>query len=589
MLALALVQPGEAVDSIEFQAPGASKPVVTALKAASALMSRNGVKTRDAQTLFAEARAEYGRLLGALYALGYFAPVIHVYVNGREAADIAPLDAPATIATLKVTVETGPQFHFSRAEVAPLAPGTEMPEDFRRGAVALSGSIQTAVTAGLDGWRADGHAKVAVKNQSIVADHRDAMLAAQIGLAPGPVLRFGPLTVKGANRMRVARVIQIAGLTPGLRYSPAALDRAAARLRQSGVFSSVTLSEDTTITPPDVLGVTAQVVEAPLHHYSLGAEVSTLDGATLTGEWLHRNLFGGGERLTISGDVANIDAQSNGMDYALGVTLDRPATPGPDTTASLSAQVSHEDQPDFVADNLTTGLNFTHWFNPRLTGNWGVAYAFSKGHDGGGDFLFRSLEFPLGLTWDNRDSTMDPTKGVYLGGTAKPFRGFGITDDGLRLTLDARGYKSYGNRDALTFAARVQGGTVLGADVLRTPRDDLFYAGGGGTVRGLPYQSLGAQVLSGGKLIDIGGTDFVAGSAEARWRINGTWGAVAFLDAALVDIGSVTPTGSNWGAGAGIGVRYETGFGPIRLDAALPVHGGTRGNLQLYIGLGQSF
>ncbi len=93
------------------------------------------------------------------------------------------------------------------------------------------------------------------------------------------------------------------------------------------------------------------------------------------------------------------------------MTLDRPATPGPDTTASLSADASHEDQPDYVADNLTTGLSFTHWFNRKLTGTSGVAYAFSQGHDASGDFLFRSLELPLGLTWDNRDSAMDATKG----------------------------------------------------------------------------------------------------------------------------------------------------------------------------------
>ncbi len=242
--------------------------MVTALKSASALMSRNGVKDRDAQRLFAEARAEYGRLLGALYALGYYAPVIHVFVNGHEAADIAPLDAPAKIASLKVTVETGPQFHFSRTEVAPLAPKTAMPEGFHPGAVAELGIVQAAVTAGVDGWRAGGNAKVAVKSQSIVADHRDATLSALVGLDPGPVLRFGPLAVKGRSgcgwagdpdrRADAGAALFAGGARPG--------GRAVAAERG---LQLVTMSEDPAITPPDRLGITAQVVEAPLHHYSV--------------------------------------------------------------------------------------------------------------------------------------------------------------------------------------------------------------------------------------------------------------------------------------------------------------------------------
>lgn len=589
LLGLTLGQAGEALDQVEFVAPGADKATVSALKSASALFGSGKIRTKSAQDLFADARADYGRLIQALYALGYYGPVIHVWVNGKEAADIAPLDAPATITSIKVEVETGPLFHFGEAAVTPLAPRTELPEGFRTGAVALSGTVQAAAAAGVDGWRARGNAKARVASQQITADHGAETLSALIGLDPGPVLVFGPMTVTGAERMRVARIVKIAGLTPGLRYDPAVIARAADRLRRSGVFSSVTLTEDDRITPPDILGVTAQVVEARLHRYSFGAEVSSLDGATLTGSWLHRNLFGGGERLTISGDIANIGAQSSGMDYSLGATLDRPATPGPDTSAGVFARLGHANEVDYQADTFDTGLTFTHWFDDRLTGTWGAGYSFSQGNDGTGDFLFRTLNLPVGLSWDNRNSTTDPTKGVYVAGQVKPFMGFGTTDDGAQVTFDARGYRTVGAGQALTFAARLQGGAVLFSDILRTPREDLFYSGGGGTVRGQPYQSLGAQILRGGATVDIGGTTFLGTSMEARYRINGTWGVVGFLDAGLVSIGSFQPTDANWQAGAGLGLRYETGFGPVRLDVGLPVHGGTPGDVQVYVGLGQAF
>lgn len=579
----------KALDSVEFLAPGADKATITVLRQASALLGQGKVSKRSAEELFADARADYGRLIDALYALGYYGPTIHVWVNGREAAGFAPLEAPAQITSIRIEVATGPQFRFSRARVAPLARGARMPADFAPGEVAEAGRIQAAVTAGIDGWRDLGHAKAAVASQDIVADHRDATLSADIGLAPGPVLRFGPLAVQGAQRLREARVVKIAGLATGQRYAPTELDRAAERLRRSGVFTSVSLVEDEGITPPDLLGVTAELVEAPLRHYSLGAEIASLDGAKVTARWLHRNLFGGGERLTLSGEVANIGAQSSGLDYALGVTLDRPATPGPDTSASIAVDVAHQDEADYQADSLQTGLTFTHWFGERLTGHWGLSYGFAQGRDlVGGDFLFQTVSAPIGLTWDNRNSAMDATRGAYADLTAKPFLGFGTTETGARLTLDARGYRGLG-QGGFTLAGRVQLGAILGASALGTPRDDLFYSGGGGTVRGLPYQSLGAEVVQGTTPVQIGGTRFVGGSLEGRMRLNETWGAVAFLDAGLVDIGGFAPLADNWQAGAGLGLRYQTGFGPIRLDLGMPVHGGTGDGLQLYVGLGQAF
>jgi translocation and assembly module TamA len=595
---LALGQAGHALDSVDFQVPGADKSTIAALKNASALLASGAISKEDAQELFTDARAEYGRLLNALYAQGYYGPVIHVWVNGREAADIAPLDAPAEITSVKVTVDTGPQFHFAQTVIAPLAHPTDLPADFQPGKVAASGVIQTAATEAVDGWRDEGHAKADVASQSITADHQDSTLSAQIGIDPGPVLYFGPLVVKGADRMRVERIEKMAGLTPGLRYSPKDLQRAADRLRRSGVFNSVTLTEDAKITAPNTLGITASVVEAPLRRYSFSGEITSEDGASVTGSWIHRNLFGGGERLVVTAAATNIDAISSGLDYSFGVTLERPATPNADTTAGVSANIGHEDQTDYTEDFFNTGVTFTRWFSDRLTGNLGLSYRFSQGHDGSGDYLFNTLNLPVLATWDSRDTATDPTKGVYLGGGLTPFLGFGAGENGAQMTLDARSYKTFGGQSWLTFAGRLQAGAVVGSTVFGTQRDYLFYSGGGGTVRGQPYQSLGAVALdNNGVPVAIGGTTFVGTQLEARFRVNDTWGLVGFLDAGLVDIGTFAPNEGNWQSGAGIGVRYQTGFGPIRLDVAVPLHDGNQqiydpnvlDSALIYVGLGQSF
>ena len=580
----ALALPGRAFDAVEFTVTHADTALTQQIKAASGLVG--AAKDKAALDLFADAQAEYGRLLAALYAAGHYGPVIHVLIDGREAAGIAPLDAPDAIGHIVVTVDPGPVFTFDQAQIAPLAPRTTLPKGFAAGKVAEAGMIKAAVRAGVDGWRAEGNAKAGVAAQDLTADHAASTLSARVRLDPGPVLRFGDLTVNGAETIREARVRKIAGLPKGKRFDPEVEALVAERLRRSGVFSSVSVTEDMAVTAPDLLGLTLDLVEAKPHRFTFGAELATNDGLGLNGSWLHRNLLGGGERFEVTGALTNISAAGSGLDYALGMTLDRPATPGPDTTLNLSANIAHKDEADYQANTLATGFGFTHYFSDALTAHAALGYNFAKGSDTAGDFTYRSLELPLGMTWDRRDSKTDATKNFYVELNAKPFVGFGETDAGMRLALDMRGYKALGAQKGFVLAARVQGGAILGASALGTPRTDLFYSGGGGTVRGQPYQSLGVSVLDGSTLVDIGGTTFAAASLEARVRVTDTIGLVGFVDAGAVGLGGL---GSDWQAGAGLGLRYATGVGPIRLDVAVPVHGSTGQGVQIYVGLGQAF
>jgi translocation and assembly module TamA len=579
-----------AEQQLEFQVTDGGDDLKDVLRQSSLLVQTKSERDHTAQDLFAAARADYARILAALYAQGRYSGEVRILIDGREAASIAPLDAPDNIGKIAVLVDPGPIFSFSAARVSPLAGGTELPSGFAVGEPAQSGLISEAANAGIDGWRNLGHAKAVVADQSITANHPARTLAADIRLAPGPVLRFGPLTIEGAERMRLQRIRKIAGLPLGEVYSPDELRRAADRLRRSGVFQSVSLVEDDAITAPDSLGITAVLIEEKKRRYRFGAEVATDTGVSLTGEWLHRNLLGGGERLTIDGAISNLGAQNSGVDYNLGIALERPATPGPDTTGRLALDLAHVDEADYTADAFDFGLTFRHYFSDQLTARAGIEYSYIEGRDDVGDFRFRNLSLPLGATWDRRNDAKNATRGFYLDAEAKPFLGFGTTGSGLRLTFDGRAYRGFGTGDRVVLAARLQGGAIAGSDLLDVPRDDLFYSGGGGTVRGQPYQSLGVTVSDGiNPDYRIGGTQFLAGSVELRTKITEKIGLVGFLDTGYVAAsGSFTGSGE-WHSGAGLGLRYDTGFGPIRVDIAGPVGGGTGDGAQIYVGLGQSF
>lgn len=582
--------PGLALDRLDISVTGGSEDLQDAVEAASQVRTLQIEGQTDPQDLLAAARADYARILAAMYAKGHYSVVVRIRLDGREAAAIPVLEAPRDISVIQIAVDPGAPFRFGVATVAPLPPDTDLPEEFRTGAIAESGAVASAVDVAIKAWRETGHAKAFVTSQSVVADHPARRLDAELGITPGPRLRFGRLEITGEERMREARVRKIAGLPEGETFSDTELRRAETRLRRTGIFSSVALTEDEEITAPDLLGITATVVEQKPRRYSFGVEVASLDGVSLSAAWLHRNLLGGGERLGIAADVTNIGSGASGIDYGLDVTLDRPATLSPDTTAGLLFGFSHEDEIDYALDSVTFGLKFSHVFSEQLTARAGLTYDYLDGRDPGGAFTFRNLSLPIGVTWDKRDLANNPTTGFFLDAEAKPFAGFGTTGSGLRATLDGRAYRSLGEPGRFVVAARVQAGAVLGSDLLETPRDELFFSGGGGTVRGQPYRSLGIAVTRGfGPQFLIGGRYFLAGSLEMRAKVSDRIGVVGFVDWGSIGLDSFTGGFSDSHAGAGLGLRYDTGLGPIRFDVATPISGTTGDGVQIYVGLGQSF
>ncbi len=587
---LLTASPSQALDRLDIVVAGGSNDLTEAAKDASQVRALQVQGQTAPQDLLAAARSDYARILGAMYAKGHYSVAIRIRIDGREAAAIPALEDPTAISAIRIDVDPGDPFRFGVARVAPLAPETELPEEFRAGAVAESGAVASAVDVAIKAWRETGHAKAFVSREDVVADHAARQIQADIAVAPGPKLRFGRLEITGEERMRERRIRKIAGLPEGETFSETELRRAETRLRRTGIFASVALVEDDQVTSPDLLGITATVVEQKPRRYSFGAEIASLDGVSLSASWLHRNLLGGGERLGVSADITNIGSGESGIDYGLEVTLDRPATLTPDTTAGLVLGYSHQDEIDYSLDAVTFGLKFNHIFSETLTARVGLTYDYLDGSDPGGDFTFRNLSLPLGVTWDKRDVANDPTKGFYLDAEAKPFAGFGTTGSGLRATMDGRAYRSLGEPGRFVAAARVQAGAVLGSGLLETPRDELFFSGGGGTVRGQPYRSLGINVTRGfGPEFLIGGKYFLAGSLELRAKVSDRIGVVGFVDWGSIGLDGFTGGLGDSHAGAGLGLRYDTGLGPIRFDVATPVSGTTGDGVQIYVGLGQSF
>ncbi|MBP1806137.1 autotransporter assembly complex protein TamA [Rubellimicrobium aerolatum] len=598
LLALALLPlAAQAQEATLVLPPGTDEALGTVLRNASLTLSLEDQGLTAAQDYVAAARADYRRLLAGLYAEGYYGGVISIAVDGREAAAIQPLEAPTAISRVVLSVDPGPRFTFGRAAIAPLPPGTQLPAGFAPGEVARSETVREAVEAAIVAWREEGNAKAAVGTQEVVARHPESRLDALVGLLPGPELTFGPVAVTGNANVRPGRVKRIAGIPEGEVFSPEALDRAATRLRRTGTFDSVALVESDTIGPGDTLPIEIQVVESLPRRLGFGLEISSLDGVSANAYWLHRNLLGGAERLRFDAEVADletsaVDTTGGGLDYALGATYARPGTLAPDVDLTVSTQISQEDEDNYFLQQLTFDVGLTRYVGEDLTLTLALGVLTAHEETAIEERDYTLLTLPFTAAWDRRDDPLDARRGFYINAEARPFVSVaGETGNGARLYTDARYYRTFGTR--VTLAARGQIGSVLGPDREDVPQDFLFFSGGGGSVRGQPFQSQGVEVPdpgNPGETVTLGATSFAGAQIEGRVGITESISAVGFYDFGFTDEDPLPTSGADYQAGFGIGVRYATFVGPIRFDVATPATGDDAfRSVQLYLGIGQSF
>ncbi|SMX33851.1 autotransporter assembly complex protein TamA [Octadecabacter ascidiaceicola] len=568
---------------VRLNAPGASDELRSALTAASLTLALSRDGADAPQDYVAAARADYRRLLTGLYSEGYYGGTISILVDGIEASRLDPLMPRSSVSSVVLSVSPGPRFTFGRADIAPLARGTELPEAFSTGNTARSDDIGDAASAAVGGWRDVGHPLADTSGQSITARHPDEQLDVSIIVDPGPKLTFGNVTVTGNEAVRTERVLAIAGL-PTSTFDPAMITRAEANLRRTGAFSSAAITEGTA---PDgtTLPLTLSVVEQTPRRIGAGIEYSTVSGLTLSGFWLHRNLLGGAERFRVDAEVTGLTGSTGGIDYALGATFLRPATFRQDTDFYVNANAEQLDEPSFFERDAHIEAGIIRRIRDDVILEYGLGYAGGEISDSFGDRSYGLFYAPIEGTKDRRDNALDPNSGYFANLLVSPF--VGNDGSGFRIVGDGRIYRSFGENDGLTLAFRSQIGSIIGADAASVPASYLFFSGGGGTVRGQPYQSLAVD-LGGGN--EIGGTSFFGAQLEARVDVTDTIGVVGFVDTGFIGADDIPFENGDWHSGAGLGLRYNTGIGPIRLDLATPTSGNDAGKqLEVYIGIGQSF
>lgn len=389
-----------------------------------------------------------------------------------------------------------------------------------------------------------------------------------------PQVTIAEVRVEGTDTVRPSYARRLTGLEPGDCFQRPRLDRARLNLYESNLFARV----DEQISEPDEnneVVVTYQVQERFHRTLKLGGGYDTDGGPGVNAEWVHRNFSGRGERLMLGAQTSFL---TQGIEASLTIPRRRPEWPRLTVSTSLERTIFAE-QRSYVWQK---GVNLEQILTDSWTGNQGldVRSSWTTTGDGVTDFE-QWLALPSTLVRDTRDNVLDPRRGTrLLFGLTPNFSLSGTQPHYGQLRASWRGY--WPQTSSMTLAATTEGTTLFGLgddlDLAQLSVTERLYAGGGGSVRGWPFQGVDPT---------DGGRSRILQSLEQRIRWSERWGTVGFVDVAWLSEERV-PDWDDPTLGAGFGVRYFTDFAPLRVDVGSPLPD-WGSEWRFYFSIGQAF
>ena len=574
----------------------------SALDSASQLQSLREKTPVPPFALISRAREDVDRLQTVLHSFGYYDGQVTITIDGHPLDDTALAGALATVpekqsVEAKVSVQTGPIYHLRHIAIeGAVPPDARASLGIAPGQPAIASEVLAAGVRLLTAMQEDGYALAAVGPPEATADPHEQALDVTFKAAAGRRAVIGRIDLRGLEAVNESFVRRRLLLRPGELYRPSEIDQARQDLASLGVFAGVSVHAGTDIAPDGTIPITFDFQERPRHAAGITGAYSTDLGGSLTTTWSDRNLFGSAEQLNLSASGTGLGGTAvNGLGYNASAQFLKPDFLRRDQSLEMNLSAVRQDLEAYDQRAVIAGTSLQRKLSPQWTISLGLSFEAERIAQEGIFRHYTLVSLPVAAKYDSTglvNPLDDPLHGIRAALTATPTQSLGgnahtfVILQAAGSTYFDLGHYWFGTAGRSVLALRGLVGSIEGASKFRLPPDQRFYGGGSATVRGFRYQSIG-PLFADGK--PIGGTAIDAGTIEFRQRLFGNFGAVAFVDA-----GQVSPNNMPFGAvlriGVGVGARYYTPIGPVRLDVAVPVNRPPRGDrFEFYLGLGQAF
>lgn len=441
-----------------------------------------------------------------------------------------------------------------------------------------------------------GYPFAAITDPELLIDHQRLEGDLTMPVDPKGKYAFGEVVSRDPEFLSSDHLARIARFEPGDIYQRSLEFDLRRAILATGLVSSVTLTPRETAPPqgdqPGTVAMDVGIQRAKLRTIAGAIGYGTEEGFRLEASWEHRNFFPPEGLLRIRG-IAGTQEQLGGVTLRFNNFRRRDQILTFDAYGSTQDNVAYDARTVAFVTSFERVSNFL--FQKPFSWSVGAEVLYTDERNRLVEGIPRPRQEYLiaGLngraTIDTSDDLLDPTRGFRLTGFVAPeaSRTQGEQFFYVRTQADASYYQQIG--DKVVMAGRVRVASIPGAPLFSIAPSRRLYAGGGASVRGYGYQAIGPR-----NEFDepTGGRSLSEVSLEARIKtgfFGGALSVVPFFDAGAVGL-DPTPGFDALKFGAGVGVRYATGFGPLRLDVGFPLNPEPEDSfVAVYVSLGQAF
>lgn len=430
------------------------------------------------------------------------------------------------------------------------------------------------------GRRGRPFAKIA--HRDVVLDRDGAKVNVSWAIDYGPRVTFGPVRFEGLERLKDKPARALIRWEEGEIVDIDKVEETRQAFVATGLLRGVNIDLERPPEGAEAAPVLIRLTESPPRTIGGGIRYSTSEGVGVRAFWEHRNLMGGRELLRVTADVAQTG-------YSLAARAKKPDFEWNGVDLVFQAEAAQEELDAYDRDSLLLGGGLEWRYSPQWFFSGGVTFEQSSIDDNGKSESYTLFGVPVVARNDTSNDTLDPTNGHRLTFALTPYYDLaGTAGTFIVGQADASTYLPLDNAEDFVLALRAGLGATFGGSTLSLPADKRFYAGGGSSVRGFAFQAAGPLGADGDPQ---GGKSLLTGAMELRSRVTESIGVVPFVDVGSVFDDSVPDFGGDLFIGAGLGLRYLSPIGPLRLDVATPVSGKRDSDdiVQIYISIGQAF